>query len=316
DRRAQPLGDLLQLGAGAARPLSGEDGGLALAGEKLSGALDEVTLGHAPRRLKRAARMAGHVALEAALGLGGLGLDVDGDADMRYGAVGERGAAGEIDHVLDMRRPHDALIEQSDILVEVVLVHVLEITGADQIVIGHAGDGENRRAVDLGVIKPVEEMHRARPRGREADAEAAGELGVAASRQGSGLLVPRMDVADAILRLAQRLDEAVDAVAGQAEDRIHAPIEQVRYYNVGNGLCHGCTPERPARERRAGRQATVDGIRGGAAACRPREPSPPRLACALSRPRSTPRSGRPARRRSSGPNSHSEAARSPAPKAR
>ena len=37
----------------------------------------------------------------------------------------------------------------------------------------HAGDGEHRLAVELGVVKAVEQMDAARAGGRQADAELA-----------------------------------------------------------------------------------------------------------------------------------------------
>jgi hypothetical protein len=63
-------------------------------------------------------------------------------------------------------------------------------------------------------------------RGGEADAEAAGEFRVGAGGERRRLLVARVDVAQPVLVLAERLDETVDAVAGQSEDGIDAPFEQ------------------------------------------------------------------------------------------
>ena len=39
-----------------------------------------------------------------------LRLHVDRHGDVRDAAIGERRAAGELDHVLDVRRPHDARV--------------------------------------------------------------------------------------------------------------------------------------------------------------------------------------------------------------
>ena len=53
-----------------------------------------------------------------------------------------------------------------------------------------------------------------------------GELGVAARHERRRFFVPHLDEADLVLPRAQRLHDAVDAVAGQAEDDIDAPVEQ------------------------------------------------------------------------------------------
>ena len=81
-------------------------------------------------------------------------------------------------------------------------------------------------AVELGVVEAVEQVDAAGAGGGEADAEPAGVLGVAAGHERRRLLVPHLDEADLVLALAQRLHDAVDAVAGQAEDDVDAPVVQ------------------------------------------------------------------------------------------
>ena len=93
-------------------------------------------------------------------------------------------------------------------------------------------------AVQLGVVEAVEQVDAAGPGGREADAEPAGELGVAAGHEGGGLLVAHLDEADLVLALAQGLHDAVDAVAGQAEDDIDAPVVNRVDENVGGSRGH------------------------------------------------------------------------------
>ena len=86
------------------------------------------------------------------------------------------------------------------------------------------GDGQHRLAVQLGVVEAVEQVDAARAGGGQADAQPAGVLGVAAGHERRRLLVAHLDEADRVLALAQRLHDAVDAVAGQAEDDLHAPV--------------------------------------------------------------------------------------------
>ena len=86
-------------------------------------------------------------------------------------------------------------------------------------------------------------MQPARPGRREADAESPGELGVAARHEGGGLLVADLDEANRLAAFAQRLHDAVDAVARQAEDRIDAPVLQHLNQNVSSRLSHGAPHE-------------------------------------------------------------------------
>ena len=76
------------------------------------------------------------------------------------------------------------------------------------------------------------------PGGGQADAQLAGVLGVGAGHEGRRLLVPHLDEADLVLALAQRLHDAVDAVAGEAEDHLHAPVHDRFDENVAASVCH------------------------------------------------------------------------------
>ena len=111
-------------------------------------------------------------------------------------ALRERGAAGEVDDVVDVRGAHDPLVVDRQVREQVVGVVVLEVVGADQVVVGHPGDGQQRRALELGVEQPVGEVDRARARGGKAHAELAGELRVAHRGHRADLLVADVDVAD------------------------------------------------------------------------------------------------------------------------
>src|SRR5690606_23510920 len=74
----------------------------------------------------------------------------------------------------------------------------------------------------------------------------AGPLGVGAGGERGGLLVPHLDEADPVLARAQRLHDAVDAVAGDAEDGIDVPVDQRLDQDVrGGGGCHPVAPSLP-----------------------------------------------------------------------
>ena len=86
------------------------------------------------------------------------------------------------------------------------------------------GNGQDRGVVELGVIQPVDEVQAAWARGRQADPEAPGRLRVAGRHERGRLFVMDQEEPDPVLVTAKPLHDAVDAIAGKAEYRIHAPI--------------------------------------------------------------------------------------------
>jgi hypothetical protein len=154
-----------------------------------------------------------HIASRARIGLERHGLHVDRHGHVRHASPGERGSAGELHHVLHMRWPHDARVVDADIGEQLVELDILLGMGVNQVVKLQAGDRQHRGTVELGVVESVEEMNPARPGGCKTDAELAGELGIGTGHEGSRFLVPHLDKADIPLPLAQRLHDAVDAIA-------------------------------------------------------------------------------------------------------
>ena len=138
-------------------------------------------------------------------------------------AGGQRGAERPVDqhrHLLGRVRRLDELrahvAEQPD-QVDLLLVAAAQ----------HAGhllpdDRHDRLAVQLGVVETVEQVHGAGPLGRQADADAAGVLGVPDRHERGGLLVAGLDERG-LPGAPQRPDHAVDAVAGVAEHRGRRP---------------------------------------------------------------------------------------------
>src|SRR5437764_7211378 len=165
-------------------------------------------------------------------------LHVDRHRHMRDAAIGEGRAAGELDDVLGVRRTHDAVVVFADIDEELVELDILLRLGGQQVVELKPGDRQYRDTVEFGVVEPVQQVNAAGPRGRDADAEPAGEFRVAAGGEGRGLLVPHLDKANAVLAFAERLDNAVDAITGDAEYGVDAPCQQGVDQNVAGGRFH------------------------------------------------------------------------------
>jgi hypothetical protein len=121
---------------------------------------------------------------------------------VRNATVGQGGAAGEVDHVLDVGRAHDARAVLGYVAKQVVGLDVLLGMRRDQVVIRHAGDREHRRLVELGVVERVQQVHGAGARRGQTHAQTSRELGVRARHEGGGLLVSYLHEAQAVLPLA------------------------------------------------------------------------------------------------------------------
>jgi hypothetical protein len=66
----------------------------------------------------------------------------------------------------------------------------------------------------------------ARAGGYETDAEFARPFGIAACVEGRCFFVANLDETNLVASRSQRLDNAVDAIAGQPENRIDVPFYQ------------------------------------------------------------------------------------------
>ena len=86
-------------------------------------------------------------------------------------------------------------------------------------------------------------MDAAWTRSDDAAAESTRKLGIAAGGKGRRLLVPHLDEADPVLTLAKRLDDAIDAIAGDAEHGVDAPSQQGVDQNVAGSRFHGIAYE-------------------------------------------------------------------------
>ena len=110
--------------------------------------------------------------------------------DAGDGALGQRDADRAVDQVADLR----GVASHLHVLVRHVLeqreqVDLLLVVAAERRARLLADDRDDRLVVELGVVEAVQQVDRARARGREADADLAGELRVAAGHERGHLLV-------------------------------------------------------------------------------------------------------------------------------
>jgi hypothetical protein len=92
--------------------------------------------------------------------------------------------------------------------------------------------------IQLGVIQAIEQMNRPWARGRQANPDLTGELGVPASHERRHLLMAGLDEAQLILVTTQRAENAVDPVAREPIDRHDVPVDQSLAQVVSRGLGH------------------------------------------------------------------------------
>jgi hypothetical protein len=93
--------------------------------------------------------------------------------------------------------------------------------------------------VAFGVVKSGDEMRGARPAGRQADPQFAGEFGVGGSHERRHLFMPDLDEVDHPFGALQGAEDAIDAVAGVTENAAHAPFMKSMDEEVANGVAHG-----------------------------------------------------------------------------
>ena len=103
--------------------------------------------------------------------------------------------------------------------------------------------------VELGVVETVQQMDGTRPRGGQADAEAAGRLGIPGGHEGGGLLVVDEHEANPVLVAPQPFHDPVDAVARQPEDGVDAPVGQSFDERLGCDSLHLVLPKSRSNSR-------------------------------------------------------------------
>src|SRR5438874_6279013 len=81
-------------------------------------------------------------------------------------------------------------------------------------------------------------MDAARAGGCQTAAQFSGVLGVGASHECGGFLMPHLYEANRILPFAERFHDAVDAVAGQTEHHVDTPLLDRVDKNIGRCSSH------------------------------------------------------------------------------
>jgi hypothetical protein len=103
-------------------------------------------------------------------------------------------------------------------------------------------EGDDRLMIELRVIEAVQQMNGAGPGGRQADADLAGDPGVAAGHEGSLFLMANLDELEPGGGATQRRHDAADPVAGISEDAPHAPLLRPVQEEIADLLRHEPVP--------------------------------------------------------------------------
>ena len=102
---------------------------------------------------------------------------------------------------------------------------LLKVSSADFSGWNLGRDGQYRRAAAMRIEQAIDEMQIAGPARACADGKLAGDLRFGRGREGGDLLMPDVNLVDR-LSLAQRVGEAVQAIADHAEDALDAGLGQ------------------------------------------------------------------------------------------
>src|ERR1700689_3366567 len=100
-------------------------------------------------------------------------------------------------------------------------------------------DSDGGHVIHLRVIQTGQQVDRTRSRGGITEAYLTSELGVGRGHEGAHLLMPNLDVLEAVLNLPQCHVETTNTIAGVAVDALDAPLLQALPYEVTDVDAHG-----------------------------------------------------------------------------
>ena len=87
-------------------------------------------------------------------------------------------------------------------------------------------DGNDRLMIHLRVVKPVEQMNRARPGSGDAHPNFAGEFRMRTRHEGAHFFMARLNKANFIACFPQTGHHPVDPVAGVSIDTTDSPLDE------------------------------------------------------------------------------------------
>ena len=238
DPCAEQFGDLLDLLRGLAGAGADEDRDLLAAVQQLGGAAHLLGRRDHARGLGVGGPGEDRAVAHRRVFVGGL-LHVLGEDQRGDRARGAGDLHSAVDQMARLRRRHAGLDElRGDVLEQRVEVDLLLVVRPQRGRLLLADQRDDRLVVELRVVEAVEQVNRPGPRGRHADADLAGQLGVRAGGEGGDLLVARLHELDLLTVLVKAPQNAVDAIAGIAVDPAHPMLVKSSQYECSNGFRH------------------------------------------------------------------------------
>ena len=163
-------------------------------------------------------------------------LHVVGEDQRRDRALGERDPYRSVDQMARLRRVDARLDVGGDVLEERVEVDLLLVARSERHAALLPDDRHDRRAVELRVVEPVQEVDGPRAGGGQAHTDLIRELRVAAGHERGHLLVADLDEPRVAVGAVERAEKAVDAVAGIPEQTVDAPLAEALQNEIGSRL--------------------------------------------------------------------------------
>jgi hypothetical protein len=147
----------------------------------------------------------------------------------------------EFRNITGMSGAHDALVVNRHVDKQPIERDVLLCVRTNQIMELKASDSQHGLAVQLGVVETVEQVNASRSGCCQTNAEFAGKLRVTARHKCGSFLMSHLNETDLVLGFSERFNEAVDSIAGKAEDRVDAPIHERFYNHISRCFRHSCS---------------------------------------------------------------------------
>jgi hypothetical protein len=125
--------------------------------------------------------------------------DVAREDDDRDAAARHRGLHRDLERARHLLRVRHQLAVVATLRKEVLRVGLLKVSAADLTGGDLRGNGENRYAVTVAVVEPVDQVEVARAAAAGADGETPGEVRLGSRGEGRSLFVPRVDPSELVL---------------------------------------------------------------------------------------------------------------------
>ena len=163
---------------------------------------------------------------------------VAGDHDDADTALGRRPADRDLEHARHLFGRRDQLAIAAALLEQTIGVSLLEIAGADLGRGNMGGDRDHRHTRAVTVVQAVDQVQIARAAAAGADRELTGQIRLGAGGKGGDLFVAEVQPGDPTMA-AQRVGEAIQAVADDAVNALYAGGGEGLDHLVGNSCGHG-----------------------------------------------------------------------------